>query len=92
MKAPLVILAALAGLAFAAEPEFAQFPECARPCLSSAYKTIGCGVHDTPCGCKAENQKKIRDHATKCVIDACGISKALKTKSIGEKACKDFKN
>ncbi|GAO19222.1 hypothetical protein UVI_02060360 [Ustilaginoidea virens] len=69
MKAPLVILAALAGLAFAAEPEFAQFPECA-----------------------AENQKKIRDHATKCVIDACGISKALKTKSIGEKACKDFKN
>jgi CFEM domain len=50
-----------------------------------------CGKNDYRCICK--NKDKLNGGELKgCVIDACGIKKALRTKAEAEKTCKCFDN
>ncbi|KAL2152327.1 hypothetical protein VTH82DRAFT_5511 [Thermothelomyces myriococcoides] len=66
-------------LALAAATATAQdisiFPECSLPCITKAVGKTSCKLTDFACVC--DNMDSIKQGATSCVVDACGIDVAL---------------
>jgi len=79
-------LAALASIASAAPNpqqdiivDGIRVPGCAVGCIRDAtLKYSNCDVDDLRCRCNKQNRPKITQHATPCVIDKCGMTKAIK--------------
>ncbi|POS71433.1 anchored cell wall protein-5 [Diaporthe helianthi] len=75
MKASLVAVAALAGLA--SSQCVSSIPECAQDCLVIAAGSVGCGETDYTCQCTSQHQTDITTNATTCVLAACGQQIAI---------------
>ncbi|KAK1987615.1 hypothetical protein LZ30DRAFT_154538 [Colletotrichum cereale] len=53
-------------------------PECAQKCLADATTSAStCKVGDFACTCETANKAAIQAAGTSCVIDSCGMDKAL---------------
>ncbi|KAK3899678.1 hypothetical protein C8A05DRAFT_36688 [Staphylotrichum tortipilum] len=74
MKYTSAILA-LASAAAVSAQDISVFPECALPCIISAVGTTSCAATDFACVCK--NMDAVKTGATPCVVDKCGVEKAL---------------
>ncbi|KAK4100166.1 hypothetical protein N658DRAFT_497628 [Parathielavia hyrcaniae] len=74
MKYTTAILALAAAAAKA--QDLSLFPECSRPCIIDAVGTsTNCAIDDYPCICN--NMDAVKQAATPCVVNACGIDVAL---------------
>ncbi|KAH6850418.1 hypothetical protein B0I37DRAFT_113768 [Chaetomium sp. MPI-CAGE-AT-0009] len=80
-------LAATAALA----QDISVFPECSLPCIIDAVGTTSCEATDFACVCG--NMEAVKQAATPCVVDKCGLDKALnEVLPATEKFCADVGN
>lgn len=74
MKYSTVALA-LAAASSASAQDISIFPECSLPCIIDGIGTTSCEATDFACVCK--NMEAIKQAATPCVVDKCGLDTAL---------------
>ncbi|KAG7289402.1 hypothetical protein NEMBOFW57_005773 [Staphylotrichum longicolle] len=80
-------LVALAAATVSAQ-DISVFPECSLPCIITAVGTTSCAATDFACVCK--NMEAVKTAATPCVVDKCGLDKALnEVLPATEKFCAD---
>lgn len=72
-----LVLAAAAGSVLADVNPVDFFPPCAVTCFGEATKASSCAATDYVCQCQKDEQTKIADAATPCVLNACGLDVAL---------------
>ncbi|KAL2175166.1 uncharacterized protein P884DRAFT_301861 [Thermothelomyces heterothallicus CBS 202.75] len=75
MKYTSAVLALAAATATARAQDISIFPECSMPCIIDAVGKTSCELTDFACVCK--NIDSIKQGATSCVVDKCGIDVAL---------------
>ncbi|AEO56706.1 hypothetical protein MYCTH_2301910 [Thermothelomyces thermophilus ATCC 42464] len=75
MKYTSAVLALAAATATATAQDISIFPECSMPCIIDAVGKTSCELTDFACVCK--NMDSIKQGATSCVVDKCGIDVAL---------------
>ena len=80
-SAAALLFLALTGLTVAKKAKSSsvtdEIPKCAVSCLDTAAQTqTDCTVSDYGCQCQTDNQNKIQDAASPCIISACGINVA----------------
>jgi hypothetical protein len=64
------------------------FPDCARPCVSTAAGQVGCDATDLACRCEPTNSDAISASAIDCVVAACtNIADLIAVQGAGASVC-----